>query len=452
VNLDSTDFYLYGGSIGETTPLNSIKFENNSISGSSPFILKEKQDLTVLLHLPNSYTPPPTESEIFWSRYAWPIFPTGLLVLFFIVWLIFGKEKRLINQVQYYPPKDIDPALAGYLVNAKSDNQDIVSLIPYWASMGILTIEEVKNADNDKYAQYYLRMKQINKYFFSLILISALALIYKEKYGLLLFSFTFIVIIGITLLVLQKYYRKKSKADILFVKKKSLHEYAKIYEKTVFNGLFKGDEKKVELSSLEKTFYSTLKDAKWELEEKGKAHGFTKTSAKQVNITILVLIICMLVGAFFLIGFYHPVAGIVHILICIFLLSISKSMDKRSPQGDQTLSEVEGFRTFIKKAEKSKIDFLLKEDPLYFDKTIAYAVAFGLADKWGKKFDGVVAKPKWYSSNSDDDFQRSFNRMVFTATVSMSVSPRTSGGGSSSSSSGGGSSGGGFGGGGGSSW
>lgn len=450
VNFDSSNYYLYGGSVGSASPLNTIKFENNTISGSSPFILKEKEDLTVLLHLPFQYTPPPTESEIFWTRFAWPLFPLAIIVLFVLAWLIFGKEKRLINQVQYYPPKDIDPALAGYMVNAKSDNQDIVSLIPYWASMGILTIEEVKNVDNDKYAKYYLRLKQFNKYFFSILLIASLTLIYKEMYGPMLFGLTFSVVIFITLLVLQKYYRKMSKADILFVKKKELHEYAKLYEKTIFRGLFKGDEKKVELSSLEKTFYSYLSDAKWELEENGKSHGFTKNSTKQVNITILVLILFLLVGAFLLIGFYHPVAGITHILVCIFLLSISKSMDKKSPQGDQTLSDVEGFRTFIKKAEKSKIDFLLKEDPLYFDKTIAYAVAFGLADKWGKKFDNVVAKPKWYTSDSDDNFHRSFNRMVYTATVSMSISPNTGGG--SSSSSGGGSSGGGFGGGGGSSW
>jgi uncharacterized membrane protein YgcG len=449
VQLDSTDFKLYGGPIGTTNSLSTLKCDSNSVSGFSPLILKENEDLTVMLHLPFGYVKAPSEDEIFWSRYAWPIYPAGVIILFFVVWLLIGKEKRLINQVQYYPPKDIDPALAGFLIDSKSDNRDIVSLIPYWASMGILTIEEVKNAHNDKFAKLYLKFKQVSNYIYIIFLVTLLTLLYNENFTGFIFLFLFFTMVSIMLFLIQKSFRKKSKADILFVKKKEFHDYAKNYEKTVFNGIFKGDNKKVDLSSLEKTFYSTLVDAKSELEQKGKSHGFTKNSSKQVNITILVLIIFLLVGGFFLIGFYSPVAGITHILVCILLLSISKSMDKRSPQGDETLKDVIGFRTFIKKAEKSKIDFLLKEDPLYFDKTIAYAVAFGMSDSWGKKFDGVVVKPKWYSSDSDENFNSSFNRMVFTATVSMSVSPSSGSSGGSSSS---GSSGGGFGGGGGSSW
>ena len=111
---------------------------------------------------------------------------------------------------------------------------------------------------------------------------------------------------------------------------------------------------------------------------------------------------------------------------------------------------------FIEKAEKQKLEFLLKEDPKYFEETIAYAVAFGMADKWANKFEGLASIPDWYNGKktSFHYFGHSFSGMVSNASKTMSVSPPrvSSSGGSGGSSFGGGSSGGGFGGGGGSSW
>ncbi len=447
IDLDSNDYFLYGGKVGNTQNLKTLEYHNDTLSGFSPFFLDKKEDLTILIHLPGSYIPHPTSSEIFWSIYAWPIFPFGFMLLFFIVWFFIGKENRIINQVQFYPPKDVDPALAGFIVDKTSDNRDLVSLLPYWASMGIIDIQEIGSGKHKFFAKLY-------KWFRVILVIQIVVFVsvtcyglYKENLNSLLIGISINSFVFFIVYVLKKKFRKKSYPEILFVKKKELHQYAKNYEITIFNGLFKGGDSKVELSELELTFYKTLNEAKGELSEKGSKYVFTKNSKKQVNITILVVSLYMVLATVAIFAIYHPLAGIVNFLVGVFLISISKIMDKRSPQGDETLKDVEGFRTFVKKAERHKIEFLLKEDPLYFDKTIAYAVAFGMAEKWGKKFDGIVPPPDWYRSDSSDDFSTTFDRMVASATVTMSVSPS-----SSSSGSGGGSSGGGFGGGGGSSW
>ena len=95
---------------------------------------------------------------------------------------------------------------------------------------------------------------------------------------------------------------------------------------------------------------------------------------------------------------------------------------------------------------------LLKEDPTYFESTMSYALAFGLFDKWAKKFDSLhIPPPTWYTSTSGrlmtmNNFSQSFSSSINSAKSTMVSSPSSSG------SSGGGSSGGGFGGGGGGSW
>lgn len=46
---------------------------------------------------------------------------------------------------------------------------------------------------------------------------------------------------------------------------------------------------------------------------------------------------------------------------------------------EEILSKIRGFRTFIEKVEKPKLQSLLKEDPLFIDKALPYAVVLGLA-------------------------------------------------------------------------
>jgi uncharacterized membrane protein len=128
--------------------------------------------------------------------------------------------------------------------------------------------------------------------------------------------------------------------------------------------------------------------------------------------------------------------------------------------GNETYRKFQGFKEFVSRAERPVIERLMKEDPNYYDKTMAFALAFGYLKQWNHKFEGLLTQPpSWYSgpmiygSNSMDSFNHfseSFPSQVNTIGSAFSSSP------SSSSSGGGGgggfSSGGGGGGGGGSSW
>ena len=48
-------------------------------------------------------------------------------------------------------------------------------------------------------------------------------------------------------------------------------------------------------------------------------------------------------------------------------------------------SQVIGYSLFIKSCDENKIKFLLKEDPLFIDRTLPYATAFGMETEFLKK-------------------------------------------------------------------
>ena len=131
-------------------------------------------------------------------------------------------------------------------------------------------------------------------------------------------------------------------------------------------------------------------------------------------------------------------------------------MPRKTKRGTLVNEELLGFREFIERAEKDRIEKLAKDDPTLFDRVLPFALVFGLEDRWAEAFKDMYREPpSWYSS---PHYARSFTPRIFVSDIGRSLSvmnstlsstPKRSGG---SGFSGGGSRGGGFGGGGGGSW
>lgn len=74
-----------------------------------------------------------------------PFIFLGLAILFGLYSLIRAlllKKTHITPIVNFYPPKDMDPAMVGTIVDESVDQEDLMALIPYWASKGYLTISE----------------------------------------------------------------------------------------------------------------------------------------------------------------------------------------------------------------------------------------------------------------------------------------------------------------------
>jgi uncharacterized membrane protein YgcG len=231
------------------------------------------------------------------------------------------------------------------------------------------------------------------------------------------------------------------------------------YESIVFDGLFSG-RNTVKVSDLENTFYEYLQSAKTSLKTHLNSMGvYYPVSIKMQIYSMVASVILAFLGIFLGIIFESIALGAALGLSSLIGFVFASYMLKKNERGVHLYQQVLGFKMFVKAAEKDKIEWLLKEDPDYFEKTLPYAMIFGYAKQWSKKFDGLLLEPpKWYvtpvgyyhGSFTPSEFGSSFQGSINEIQSVFTSVPSSSGGGGGFS--GGGSSGGGFGGGGGGSW
>jgi uncharacterized membrane protein len=395
VTLDEGDYFLYSGTIGSAVPSSDFltTYSNGIFSGiSKPDVVSSGGEArTVLLKLPLG-----TVKEIkpfwpFWTNYGWTIIVALLYFGFYAIWEKYGKDDHVSTTTSYYPPKGMDPAMVGYLIDDSRGTSDLISLMPFWASNGYLTIEEI------------------------------------DEEG------------------------RSDKDDTRLTKLKEIEADAPPYQRQLFNGLF-ASTTEVLVSSLKEKFYTTMGTASESLKAAAQIYYVNK-SRRIMNFTIVGLVILILILMPLFLFFWGIIAAIAVAVSLLFLMIMSQFLIKKNKEGTAILSELKGFKQFIKVAEGNKLKMLLQDDPTYFETTMSYALAFGMFDKWAEKFDALSREPPtWYYSSTGrlmtmNHFSKSFNNSIKSTQSTMMSSPSSSGG-----SGGGGSSGGGFGGGGGGSW
>ncbi|MCB0468317.1 MAG: DUF2207 domain-containing protein [Aequorivita sp.] len=396
---DLDAIHVYSGNTGVNTTSNDFDVNYNDgvyTAKSGPnFLSVPGQSVTVLVNLP-----PGSIKELkpwwpFWTDYGWILILGVLLFIFYLIWNKYGKDDRVVATTSYFPPSGLDPAMAGFLIDDSADTPDLISLIPYWGSRGII------------------KMEQISK---------------KGWFG---------------------------KEDTKLTKLRPLPADAPKYEEAIYRGLFGigsgTSEKEVLISSLKDNFYTTMSSAKMILKDRAQIYYDAQAKKMQTKTVVGILLLGILLFFVFLF-FWGLWASLAVVPIGIFLLFMTVFMVKKNKKGNDVFSDLKGFKNFIKIAEENKLKVLLQDSPTYFETTMGYAVAFGLFEQWAKKFESLnLQPPSWYTSSSGaftmHNFSNSFSDSISSAKSAMVSSPSSSG-----FSGGGGSSGGGFGGGGGGSW
>lgn len=367
------------------------------------------ENVTALVYVPKHLIPKNNLMPVYFRRYQW----IGILLLVFLIWrsLIIRLKNlnRTISVTAYYPPENVDPAMAGYLINDSEDSSDLIALLPKWGNEKLIKIEENKED------------------------------------------------------------RKK---DVLITRLAKIGNDVPDYEKYFFNQIFSkiaNPEGAVSVNNLKSSFYESMNTAKSKLKDAAQKYYDKKLSKR--SDTIFAFVIFLGIAAVCLFFFFYGIlAAVCCFFFFLFLAVGSIDIKVKTKEAARMFDELEGFKKFIELAEISRIRELLKSDPEYFEKTMGYALAFGMLDKWAQKFEGLDVKPpEWYSSNMKTTnlalFSNSFGNSMFIASSSLKgIAPVAS---SSSyhgysrstvrtpfrgSSFGGGRSGGGFGGGGGRGW
>ncbi|WP_167958366.1 DUF2207 family protein [Anaerosporobacter faecicola] len=427
----------------------TLNLNMDKTSGELTFSDPSNNARNVYLHLNMDQTCFVRDITIF----DWLI-PIIALLLVIVLIFVYQHQKPSFNPVPcYYPPEDRNPAEIAYILNNKCLANDIISLIYYWASKGLLQIKFNKKShftltyqkdmdnqfrpyerklfghlwknkkrttttDSDLAKKFYVHINHaitsVEKQFKARELQFDPKSVRISKWiGLGLPGIILILLViadssrgfgrigpivgaGFALPTIIFYYKIITAYRIRKYKKYSLcRSVLKILLTTCFL-----------------TFYSLLYINEQVL---------TPTSC---NITFICLIMIACMGPFF---------------------------KNYSPKRHALLEQVVGFRMFLMTAEKERLKILLDENPDYYYDILPYAQVLGVTKQWIHRFEGLAIQPStWMHDNRNDlnDYM-TLNTLTHTMKSSMTSSPVSS---SSNGSYDGGSSGGGSGGGGGSSW
>lgn len=398
----------YTGSFGSTQQDCSYTITGNTISYQANSELSAYEGLTIAAKFPKNVVQQPSVLQsVAWFLidnwgYGIPILTFGII---YYLWHSRGRDpatNRDTIMPIYKAPEDLSPAEAGVIIDERVDMRDISSTIIDLAVRGYLKIIETKSK-------------------------------------VLFFN----------------------KTDYTFEKLKNylVDTTLKKHEKNVLDAIFNGGMTR-NLSDLKNEFYRDLpriKDAIYDETVRKKYFSHSPEKTRELYRTIGIV---MIGASLFGIGFFLEISISIAIGLAIsglIVLIFSKFMPAKTKKGVEKYYEVKGLEEFIKTAEKDRLKFQEQEN--IFEKLLPYAMAFDIAEKWSKAFEGILkTPPSWYQS-SDPGFLTGFTTYHFLSNLNslsssmnstFQSSPRGSGMGAWGGGSGfsGGFSGGGFGGGG----
>ncbi len=427
----------------------AYRIDGNTITGKlkDGDVLEPGEGLTVRLELPEGYFTPKSETNIL-SILSIACSLLALAAAAFM-WYKVGRDDPVIDVLEFHPPGGLNSLETALLYKGKASKDDVVSLVVYLANKGYLTIMENEEA--------------------------GFSGAHKESFRL----------------VKEKEYDGKNVSELLFmdglfakgdvVHKSGLENY---FYKTVNKILRvanakKNMEKIFEKNSINKTWFLYLmmlgtvvfslmppmlyvcgghisRDMIFSVLFPiiGVIAGFA-IIAHDANIGSILFVLVW--GA----GFAGaPIALILwpairtkQIFVITFVIGVisvagvaffTKIMPKRTPYGTELLGRIEGFKRFLKIAEKDRLEAMVAEDPNYFYDILPYAYVLGVSDEWMEKFESIaVEPPNWYRGRRRTYFNmHQFNHFMrstmASASHSMTSSPRSSGGGHVGGGSGGG--------------
>lgn len=392
---DNLSFYL--GEYGLTNS-DSINFEvnDNVISGSVDRTVYQGEALTVTLFLDNGYFTF-NYTEYYTKIASIVAIPLLALIIVLILWFKFGRDKKIIDVVEFYPPENLNSTDVALWYKGTASREDTIGLLLELANEGYIEIIE-----DGKKGVFNNNNYQIRK---------------------------------------VKEYNGDDRMKQIF-----------------FDGLFVTGNY-ISIDDLEDRFYKTI-DRIIDLTRSNKTEVFKTKSLVLRFVGWLISIISVFVSCFItttmLGGNEKNIACLIGIIIGVLSFIMSFFIRQRSDKGHELKQKINGFKIFLETAEKERLETLVNENPSYFYDILPYAYVLGVSDKWIKNFEGIaLERPHWYYGGTFNPMTMYYfmHSAMPTAARAMTSVPQSSGStGGGFSSGGGGFSGGGFGGGGGGSW
>lgn len=425
------------------------------ITGMRPY-----EALTVYIPLPEGYF----TYSVWEDKGAWIFAALAIIILVITLVKEIFRPAQTMKVMTVSPPEGLTSAEVGTLFDCRVDDCDLISLIPYFASKGYLTIDNTgEHPVLRKVSNLPKNAPNYQKTFFNSGLFASGNVFDTSKKAGRNFGKAWYD----TKDQIEKGF--KGKLDnidqplmILYIIGLVLSSFA-VGLATCMEGFTVGA-----LVFVAFGVFAAL------MVYLGMVH--LKKRIYKIGIGFLLLI--YLAGVMFAISdcwtnsdLYIPKEPLIAVIILLSAASIFiyKSV-VMSPYRRQQMGEILGLEEFIRLSEEPQLRQLQAEEERYFYNVLPYAVAFGMSEVWAKKFANIIVPPNsnfvnngdntvssFYSNDFANNFMTSGVRSGIKAedTYRAEMAAKSSSGSSSSSASsfsGGGFSGGGFGGGGGGAW
>jgi len=367
--------------------------------------LPPRHGLTIVVALPKNVVREPTGGERLLARLGpwispWWLVPLATWIGMFGYWRRAGRDPGAgaAIPVRYEPPEGLSPAEVGTLVDESADLDDVTATILQLAIDGRLEITQLESS-------HFLFFNKTD-------------------------------------------YRLDRSGDASGLKR---------HQALLHEALFAG-RASVLVSELRNEFYAKLppiKEALYaQLCERG---GWFVGPPDAIRRRWAIAGAGIFALGFFTVGARLAVPGVCIALSGLALLAFARGMPRRTRRGRRAFEEVLGFREWIERVDRDRLERQGTATREQFERILPYAIVLGAADAWADAFAGIYTEPpSWYHGYDAVDgfrpgrFVSDMGRGLDTIGHAMTSQP---GGGSGSSGFGGGGfSGGGFGGGGGGSW
>ena len=393
----------------------------------------------------------------------------SVLVAAAILLMIFaGKDKPLSPIVDFYPPR-IDgadgnkrhmlPVQMGMIIDGHCSDEDITSLIFYWASEGYLQI------DDSGSSTALIKLKELDpvtpyeKVLFDRLFGNGVKLEDgKKRVTLSSLKGNFAQSIQNAKTAVNAEYSGK-----LYTKGGNILSVAMLVIAAIL-GLAAGmlSSFRVAMGYVNVVGVAVLIPVflSWVLSTLIMNYyvKLSKTKRRLMLVGLFVTIALLATAVMFLVpGDVMSLAERIIFGVAISVVSgLAPFMTRRTDFYTDRLNEIVGFRDFLRDAEKDRLEALVKDDPQYYYNILPYANVLGVSDVLSDKFkDITIEPPTYYSGRNVTVFDvLVINRLCRSMGNDLTYRPPSSGGGGSrgSFSGGGGGGGGGFGGGGGGRW
>ena len=452
-DFDSSKLSFSSGNYGSTEN-DKINYElnGNKIIGSYNGILDSYNGLTVICELPEGYfvnAKYNVQKEYLFLY----LIPTICLIISAIIWYFYGKNKKIIETVEFYAPDNLNSLEVGYLYKGKAEDNDVVSLLIYLADKGYIKISDIeekilflkrkgfkitllkdydgnninerlflqnlfslkinyfdddKNNDIDEVTSFdlvnsfYMTVKKIkhnmnskdNKY-----KVFEKKSLCKKKYVIFMMIITYLVI-NLPLFVISQ--SDSVLADMLIP----------ILGTFIFMKLFFGSAQALRINN-------TPVRSKFVTKMFGIIFGIIFGTIWYMRVVRVLNI-----NSIYIMQYILGLVSLLGMYICL------RGLSKRTKYGLEILGKIKGFKKFLKTAEKDKLQALVNENPYYFYNILPYAYVLNVPDKWIKKFEDItLIAPNWYDSATDFSFE-TFNLFIDStmskASLAMTSTPSNS--------------------------